>query len=120
MKQFFSVVCLAGSFAINSDCATISFENYAPVGSLVNVSPESPYTEQGYTVTPANSNSAVFDAAAITQFPGDNSDWFGFAPGNTVTLTGPVPFNLDTALVGPSTLTSATATITITGTSVNG
>jgi PEP-CTERM motif len=93
----------------------LTFENVAPLGSLVNVSPAAPYTESGFTLTPTNFDSAVFDAAAFSDFPGDSTDWFGWAEGNVITLTGPSPFSLASVLLGPSTIGSGLTSITVLG-----
>ena len=72
------------------------------------------YTESGFTLTPANNQAAVFDAAyPAASFPGDPTSWLGFAGGNTVTMTGPAPFNLDSLLIGPSSIGSGTTDFTI-------
>jgi hypothetical protein len=120
MRNLLLYVSLATAFAVNSEGAILTFENFAPVGLVANINPQMPYIEQGFTLTPVNANSAVFDAANGSKFPGDNTDWFGFASGNTITLTGPVPFNLENALIGPSTIGSGSTSLTVTGTDVNG
>ena len=110
-----SVASLLFIFAPSSNAALIQFEGFAPVGSLVNVNPGAPYSEAGFTFTPFNSASAVFDATAASDFPGDSTSWFGFAPGNLITMTGPIPFNLMSLLIGPSTIGSGNIDATITG-----
>jgi hypothetical protein len=92
-----SSFCLLASSAKATE---LFFEGFAPAGGLVNVSPGSPYTESGFTLTPSSSESAVFDAEG-NALPGDPTSWFGFAAGNTITLTGPAPFDLNSLLVGP-------------------
>jgi len=120
MKLLLAVTWVTAALAFNSEGAILTFENFAPSGSLVNINPQFPYTEQGFTLTPLNANSAVFDSAAVAKFPGDNTDWFGFAPGNTITLTGPIPFSLDSVLIGPSTIGIGIVNFTITGNVVGG
>jgi hypothetical protein len=96
----------------------ITFENFAPPGGAVNVNPASPYSEAGFRLTPSNGNSAVFDAAAAVDMPGNTTDFFGFAEGNIITLTNVagVPFNLSSLLLGRSTLAaSPSVTITLVG-----
>jgi len=88
----------------SADPIMITFEGFAPPGSSVNISPAFPYTESGFTLTPANEESAVFDSAASFDFPGDDTDWFGFQEGNIITLSGPSPFALTSLLIGPSTV----------------
>jgi hypothetical protein len=106
--------CFA-SFAVCSN-ATMLFEGVAPAGSLLNVNPAAPYTESGFTLTPTNNQSAVFDAGdTAASFPGDPTSWFGFAASNTITLTGLGVFNLNDLLVGASTLGSGNVDVTFLG-----
>lgn len=111
-----SLASLLGLFAVSSNASEIlQFEGYAPPGSLVNVSTSTPYSEAGFTLTPTNSDSAVFDAAdPNAAFPGDSTSWFGFAAGNTITMTGPAPFNLLGFDVGPISFGSGTTDVTVT------
>ena len=120
MKCLVLLTYIVIASAINSEAAVIDFENFAPVGNLVNINPQFPYAEKGFTLTPSNSASAVFDPLAISKFPGDNTAWFGFAAGNTITLTGPSPFDLDGALIGPSTIGSGITSLMIIGHVVDG
>src|SRR5262249_30716757 len=94
----------------------IQFEGFAPAGGLVNVNPGAPYTEAGFTFTPLNSSSAVFDANAAVDFPGNSaSSFLGFQETNTITMTGGV-FSLASVLIGRSTLPACPAiNATITG-----
>jgi hypothetical protein len=101
---------LAGSLKAD----IITFEGAAPTGGVLNVSPATPYKEDGFTFTPSNSSSAVFDAGDLSKFPGDTTSWFGFADGNLITMTGPAPFNLNSLLIGPSTIGIGTINETIT------
>ena len=96
---------------------TITFENVAPAGSVLNVNPAAPYAEAGFTLTPTNANSAVIDSANVVDFPGDTTDFFGFAEGNLITLSGSAPFTLNGLLVGPNTVSSTpTVSMTLLGT----
>jgi hypothetical protein len=107
--------------ATKSEAAIITFEDFAPPRLSVNINPQVPYSEQGFTLTPSNSSSAVFNTAnTFPTLPGDNTDWFGFNESNIITLTGPVPFDLESALMGPSTLAVGSVTFTITGQVVGG
>jgi hypothetical protein len=108
---------LLGSFALvtNARATTITFEGFAPAGSLVNVNPGAPYTEAGYTFTPLNNQSAVFDGGAGSKFIGDATSWFGFQANNIITMTAASPFNLATLLMGPSTIGTGTTTMTLIG-----
>jgi hypothetical protein len=113
------VISFLALSAANADGEIITFENLAPPGGLVNVNPAQPYSEAGFTLTPTNALSAVFDSAAATDMPGNLTDWFGFEESNLITLTvtgGAVPFNVASVLIGPSTLSSAaTISMTVTG-----
>jgi len=96
---------------------TITFENFAPAGGLINVNPSAPYAEAGFALTPSTVSSAVFDSAALIDFPGDATDFFGFAEGNLITLSGSAPFTLNSLLVGPTTGSSTpTVSTTLLGT----
>ncbi|MDQ3252401.1 MAG: PEP-CTERM sorting domain-containing protein, partial [Acidobacteriota bacterium] len=62
--------------------------------------------------------SAVFDAAALVDMPGNPTDFFGFAENNIITLTNVagVPYNLFSLLLGRSTLaTGPSVSITLVG-----
>ncbi len=85
--------------------ALITFENLAPPGFLVNVNPANPYREAGFRLTPTNGLSAVFDATASVDMPGNPTDFFGFDESNIITLTNDsgVPFTLSSLLLGPLT-----------------
>ena len=104
-RLFWSVSVLLVTLPVTTaSAATITFENFAPAGGLVNVNVVAPYTEAGFTLTPSSVQSAVFDSAAAVDFPGDTTDFFGFAEINLITLTGPAPFILNSLLVGPITV----------------
>jgi len=93
-------------FAGVAPAQVIGFENFAPPGGLVNINPTTPYVEAGFQFLPLNGSSAVFDSANSTTMLGNPSSWFGFAGGNTITLTrlsGP-PFSLTSLLAGPSSI----------------
>jgi hypothetical protein len=57
--------------------------------------------------------SAVFDSAAVVDFPGDATDFLGFEEINLLRLTGPAPFTLSSLIIGPTTL-SSTSSISMT------
>ena len=88
----------------------ITFEGFAPPGGLRNISPGFPYSEAGFTLTPTTAQSAVFDSAYGSDFPGDLTDWFGFQEGNLITITGPSPFGLTSLLIGRSTIAGTPST----------
>jgi hypothetical protein len=115
-----SIVLLTGPVT-GASALTITFENVAPAGGVVNVNVLTPYTEAGFTFQPLNLNSAVFDSAAVTDFAGDTTDFFGFGETNQITLSGPAPFILNSLLIGPSTLSSTpTVSMTLLGTLFGG
>jgi PEP-CTERM motif len=101
-----SAACLSAPAA----ALTIDFEGYAADGSAVAVTPGSPFTSSGFTITPSTSDSAVFDSASGSLLIGDATDWIGFAETNVLTLapSGGGSFDLTSVLIGPSTIASAT------------
>jgi len=100
---------------------TINFEKVAPAGSYTNGVPINAYSESGFTLTPTNNKSAIFDAGAATTMPGNNTSWFGFASSNTIILTdGANNFDLLSLLLGPSDLAGGKIDFTILGTFANG
>ena len=106
-----STLCI---FAGAANATEIQFEGAAPPAGLLNLSPGAPYTEAGFTFTPANEQAAIFDAAYPgASFPGDSTSWLGFTAGNTITITGPSAFDLIMLDLGPSTLGSGTTDISI-------
>jgi hypothetical protein len=114
------IVSLLASFALCSN-ATMLFEGVAPAGSVLNVNPGAPYTEAGFTLTPTDANSAVFDAGdPAAQFPGDSTAYFGFASDNTILLTGPASFNVGSLLVGPLSFSTGIVDVTFVGTIFGG
>lgn len=113
-----SLMLAATAGQVQASVITIDFEGVAPIGGLVNVNPGAPYFEDGFTITPTDSQSAVFDAAAANSMIGNVSDWFGFAASNTptLTLTAPTgPFSLIDVLIGPSTIGASSIDMTIIG-----
>jgi len=110
-----SVAIGALALAAEAQATTIGFEGFAAAGAVANVNPAAPYTESGFTFTPTNNQSAVFDSAAITDFPGDTTDFFGFEENNIITMTGPATFSLDSVLLGQNTLASGPTSITLVG-----
>ena len=113
-RLFWSLSIVLVALPVTSaSAATITFENVAPAGGLVNVNVVAPYTEAGFTLSPSSVQSAVFDSAAAVDFPGDTTDFFGFAEINLITLTGPAPFILNSLLIGPTT-SSSTPTVSMT------
>lgn len=98
---FSGAVVLLG-FVASAKATNIQFEGYAAPGNLVNVSPQAVYLEAGFTFTPTNQNSAVFDAAGPASFPGDATSFFGFdGTTNLITMTGPGVFDLGSFDIGP-------------------
>ncbi len=95
---------------------TITFEGVAPEGDVVNVNPDAPYREAGFTFTPLTDEAAVL-SASITTITGSDSDFLGFAGDNIITLTrtdGGV-FDLTSVLIGPNGFSSGTTDFTIVG-----
>jgi len=121
MNQKFCVVVTLVAMATPrlASAVVLGFENFAAAGSLVNVSPTTPYTESGFIITPTDTQSAVFDSAATSHMIGDPTDWFGFAETNhpSLMLTASTQtFNLQQLLIGPSTIASVpNISMTITG-----
>lgn len=118
------IICLLACYIFTgvANAAVIDFEGVAPKYSLVNVSPSTPYTESGFTLTPFNDQSAVFDELALFSMIGNSSDWFGFAESNTVTLTSNLSgtFDLLSLLIGPSFIGNNPIDALITGTLLGG
>ena len=106
----------------SASAAILEFENVAPNGSLVNVNPAAPYTEDDFTITPTTNQSAVFDANAAFVMVGRNSSWLGADESNSLMLTGGPTgaFDLISLIVGPSTIAaSQSINFTIMTTDVN-
>jgi hypothetical protein len=115
------IVAIATSFETRA--ATLAFENFAPAGGLTNIPPSNSYVESGFRLTPFTAQSAVFDATAVGDMPGNLTDWFGFAEGNPITLQqiSGAPFNLASLIMGPSTATvGSPTTVILAGTLANG
>lgn len=94
----------------------MTFQGAALPRGAANGNPLQPYSESGDTITPADCESAIFDAAEVPYaFPGDSTSWFGFAAGNTITPTGAYPVSLDNAMEGPSSIGSGNVDFTVTG-----
>jgi hypothetical protein len=118
LRQSLVGLAVAALCGAASSAVIIDFEGFAPSGGLVNISPGSPYTEDGFTLTPTNAESAVFDSAAASDMIGNATDWFGFAENNIPTLTltgGGAPFSLQSVLIGPSTIGGGLISMTISG-----
>jgi hypothetical protein len=96
---------------------TITFENFAPPGGVININPGVPYNEAGFRLTPTNANSAVFDSAAVVDMPGNTTDFFGFMENNIITLTNiaGIPFSLSSLRLGPLSIAGGPASITLVG-----
>jgi hypothetical protein len=96
----------------------ITFEDFAPPGSVINVNPAFPYNEAGFRLTPTTISSAVFDSAALADMPGNSTDFFGFAENNIITLTNNagVPFSLSSLRLGPLNIAaSLSVSVTLVG-----
>lgn len=115
-----AIMAVAGT--VGAEAAVIDFEGVASPEGLVNVAPSSPYTEDGFTLTPDSSDSAILDAGAVFDMPGNATDWLGFDEGNVLTLTaGGRPFDLGTLVAGPSTLATVQfINLTLEGTLADG
>ena len=119
MKTLRTITYFLIALAFNSPASVITFEGFATSGSIVNVNPNAPYQEAGYTLRPLNVAAAVFGPGYPgPPLPGDETSTFGFSVGNTLTLTGPVPFDLNTALIGRlnyAAVSTSSGTLTIVG-----
>src|SRR5262245_14902683 len=95
----FCIILVSTSAA---QAVTITFENFALPGSLVNINPASPYTEAGFTISVTDMFAAVVDSAAPGDMPGNLTDFFAFASSNTATLTFTGgTFDIARLLIGP-------------------
>jgi PEP-CTERM motif len=117
MRFVFTAACLLGALATQLSAAGIittifTFEGIAPPGGT---NKSLTYSESGFTLSPSNLQWLVFDSADFYRLPGDTTSWLGFAAGNTITLTGAGVFNLDSAVIGPSTIGSGIVNFTVTG-----
>lgn len=117
----FAVTAIASLFAVstaNAAPTTIDFEGVADAPIVRNVNPLDPLETNGFIFTVTNGNAAVFDTTADPSFPGNESDFFGFAESNEVKLAriDGGAFNLTSLIAGPSTLAmTQTLDLTITG-----
>lgn len=110
------IVCMLACFFIagNVHASLIDFEGFS--SSVTNVSTTVPYTEDGFTITPTNADSAVFDSTNSSDMVGNSSDWFGFSDSNTPSLTRAAgTFGLLDVLIGPSTVGGGVVDMSITG-----
>lgn len=112
------ILCLAAClFSLgNAQAALIDFEGFT--SSLSNVSPANPYTEDGFTITPSDSQSAIFDFSNSNSMIGNDSDWFGFGESNTPSLTlssASGTFDLVDVLLGPSSIGAGVVDMSISG-----
>jgi hypothetical protein len=84
-----------------ASAVTLTFEDFAPPGDVVNINPGFPYTEAGFTISVTNDLAAVFDSA-LGGMPGNPTDFFGFGAWNTASLTfsGGL-FDLGSLFIGP-------------------
>lgn len=98
--------------ASEASAVTIDFE----VAVSENVTPTSPYSEDGFTFTPSNTESAVFTASEAFM-TGNSTGAFGFAGGNTITLTddGGDAFDLYSLLIGPGDYAVTPTNVTVFG-----
>ena len=97
--------------------STIKFETIAPDGGLRNVRPGRALNTDGYRFTSLTGESAVFADDSGYSMLGDPTAVFGFAGGETITMSDPThgAFNLAQLLLGPSNIGSGTTDITLTG-----
>jgi hypothetical protein len=100
--RFIAAFCIILVSASAAQAVTLTFENFAPAGSLVNINPASPYTESGFTISVSNPLAAVVDSAVTPDMPGNLTDFFAFDTSNTATLTFTGgTFDLTSLLIGP-------------------
>ncbi|NRA28669.1 MAG: PEP-CTERM sorting domain-containing protein [Parvularculaceae bacterium] len=109
MKKLLAAAAgLAASFGI-ANAVILDFEGFAGIGGLVNVNPGAPYFEDGFVVIPDNEESAVFDADAGVDMPGNEfSSFLGFSENNQITIVeeNGGRFDFFGALAGPNTIAS--------------
>lgn len=120
LRRVLFAASLLAVIAGSANASVLTFEGFAPAGGAVNVTPTTPYREAGFTLTPADSNSAVFDTAAPPRLIGNLTSWLGFAAGSDITMTAGAPFSLFSLLIGPSTIGLGNIDVVLTGHSVGG
>jgi hypothetical protein len=103
-----------GLFAASSCAEIIQFEGYAPAGSFTFLS-GSPYTEKGYTFTTSNAQGAIFDSGDAVKLVGDSTSYMSLGSLETLTMTGPVPFELVSLDLGPLSVGNPSVNVTVTG-----
>jgi hypothetical protein len=112
-----TLACLL-SFASGASAATITFEVPASINPIGPGADPYGYFEADFAVLPTNTRSAVFDSTDRVDFPGDTTDFFGFAERNLITLVRSdnfgAPFSLGTLLLGPITIAADPDITTIT------
>ena len=114
---------LAGALACacgTSQATVLDFEDVAPVGSGININPGFTYSEDGFTLTPVNSDSAVLDSGFVFTMPGNTTDSFAFSYFNIITLTGPAPFALTSVVIGRYSNATSAPSLTIAATLFGG
>lgn len=105
--RFVAAFCIILVSASAAQAVTLTFENFAPAGGVVNINPTSPYTESGFTISVTNPLAAVVDSAAPPDMAGNLTDFFGFDTSNTATLTFTGgTFDLASLLIGTYALGS--------------
>jgi PEP-CTERM motif len=94
----------------------IGFEGVVPAGGSQGYTAAAPYTEAGFTLTPTTAET-VFSYApgAADYLLGDGSAALGFEPGNSITLTGTAPFDLQSYDFGQLLVSAGYANISVTG-----
>jgi hypothetical protein len=120
--RFVAAFCIILVSASAAQAVTLTFENFAPPGSGVNINPLSPYTEAGFTISVTNGLAVVVDSAAPADMPGNLTDFFAFDTSNTATLTFTGgTFDIGSVLIGPYVpATTPPVNVTIVGTLAGG
>src|SRR3954454_7557032 len=95
MRGLLTLVCLFTAGMLRLSASVITFEG----AGLINVNPSTPYSEAGFTLIPSSGASAILPFGYLQ---GDSTLALLFDATNTITLTGPTPFNLEGALIGHS------------------
>jgi hypothetical protein len=125
MKPILVTIGLLAALATPLGASLITFDSGVGPGVFRNPGAGALYTEAGFTLSALYSSSALIGpptAGYPSLFPGDDTAFLGFDAANVITLTGPAPFSLTSALIGPITYPYGygPAVITITGTTLNG